>query len=57
MCQNACTRHKVLINNLFQILSKENIEYTKSLLNKYGLKDFTNKYPSDLSGGMKQRVA
>ena len=26
MCQNACTRHKVLINNLFQILSKENIE-------------------------------
>lgn len=26
------------------------------LLNKYGLKDFINKYPSSLSGGMKQRV-
>ena len=38
-------------------LTKENIEYTKSLLNKYGLRDFINKYPNDLSGGMKQRVA
>jgi len=38
-------------------LTQENIEYTKKLLNKYGLKDFMNKYPSDLSGGMKQRVA
>ena len=27
------------------------------LLEKYGLKDFINKYPSSLSGGMKQRVA
>lgn len=27
-----------------------------SLLEKYGLKDFINKYPSSLSGGMKQRV-
>ena len=27
------------------------------LLNKYGLKDFINKYPSELSGGMRQRVA
>ena len=25
MCQNACTKHKLLINNLFEILSKENI--------------------------------
>lgn len=31
MCQNACTRHKVLINNLFQILSKENIELIQKL--------------------------
>ena len=28
-----------------------------SMLNKYGLKDFIYKYPSSLSGGMKQRVA
>lgn len=27
------------------------------LLNKYGLHDFINKYPTSLSGGMKQRVA
>ena len=33
MCQNACTRHKVLINNLFQILSKENIELIQKIDN------------------------
>ena len=38
-------------------LTKENIEYVKNLLNCYGLKDFINSYPSNLSGGMKQRVA
>ena len=38
-------------------LTKENIEYTKKLLENYGLKDFMYKYPSNLSGGMKQRVA
>ena len=37
--------------------NKENIEYVISLLEKYGLKDFLNKYPSELSGGMRQRVA
>ncbi len=35
----------------------ENINYVKELLNKYGLKDFINSYPKDLSGGMRQRVA
>lgn len=38
-------------------LTKENIEYVKELLNNYGLKDFINSYPNNLSGGMKQRVA
>lgn len=33
MCQNACIRHKVLINNLFQILSKENIELIQKIEN------------------------
>ena len=33
ICQNACTRHKVLINNLFQILSKENIELIQKIEN------------------------
>lgn len=38
-------------------LTKENIEYVKELLNNYGLKDFINSYPNNLSGGMRQRVA
>lgn len=42
------------INNL---LTKENIDYVKELLNTYGLSEFMNSYPSSLSGGMKQRVA
>lgn len=33
MCQNACTRHKVLINNLFEILSKENISLIQKIEN------------------------
>ena len=37
-------------------LTKENINYVKKLLNNYGLKDFINSYPKNLSGGMKQRV-
>lgn len=32
-------------------------EYIDSLLKKYGLFDFKNKHPSELSGGMRQRVA
>ncbi len=38
-------------------LTEENIEYTKKLLETYGLKEFIGKYPNSLSGGMKQRVA
>ena len=38
-------------------LTKENINYVKQLLNNYGLKDYINSYPKNLSGGMKQRVA
>lgn len=32
-------------------------EYALGLLEKYGLKDFVNHYPTQLSGGMRQRVA
>lgn len=42
---------------LKNIDTKENIQYVKKLLVTYGLKDFINKYPTELSGGMKQRVA
>ena len=38
-------------------LNEENKNYVISLLNKYGLGDFMNSYPSNLSGGMRQRVA
>ena len=38
-------------------LTKDNKMYAIELLKKYGLYDFINKYPSELSGGMKQRVA
>lgn len=38
-------------------LTKENIKNVQSLLDTYGLKDFIKKYPSSLSGGMRQRVA
>ncbi len=37
--------------------TKENKDYVKQLLITYGLKDFVDKYPKELSGGMKQRVA
>ena len=37
--------------------TKENIDNVKNLLETYGLKDFMNNYPKDLSGGMRQRVA
>ena len=42
------------INNM---LTKDNINYVKELLNTYGLSEFIDSYPSSLSGGMKQRVA
>ena len=39
------------------IKTNENIEYVKQLLKKYNLYEFKDKYPNELSGGMKQRVA
>lgn len=38
-------------------LTKEKKQYVIDLLNTYGLKDFIYSYPSNLSGGMRQRVA
>ena len=37
--------------------SKENLIKVENLLKKYGLIEFKDKYPNNLSGGMKQRVA
>lgn len=39
------------------ILTKNNRQYVIHLLENYGLKDFMNSYPDNLSGGMRQRVA
>lgn len=33
MCQNACERHKVLINNMFEILAKENLDLLQKIEN------------------------
>ena len=37
--------------------TKENMEYADELLKKYNLWEFRDKYPNQLSGGMRQRVA
>ena len=37
--------------------TKDNIKKVKELLEKYGLKEFENNYPKDLSGGMRQRAS
>ncbi|MBR5266059.1 MAG: ABC transporter ATP-binding protein [Clostridia bacterium] len=37
--------------------TKENMQYGEELLKTYGLGEFMNKYPSQLSGGMRQRAA
>lgn len=38
-------------------LNEENKNYVLHLLETYGLKEFVNRYPDSLSGGMRQRVA
>lgn len=38
-------------------IKKEDKDYVLNLLNTYGLSEFINKYPKNLSGGMRQRVA
>ena len=40
-----------------KIKTKENVEYVLELLRMYGLYEFKDKYPDQLSGGMRQRAA
>ena len=40
-----------------QLNNSENKTYVENLLKKYNLYEFKDKYPSQLSGGMRQRVA
>ena len=39
-----------------KMLTDENILYAKKLLESFGLGEFLDKYPANLSGGMRQRV-
>ena len=52
----------IISNTMFGLEIKGNKdkkakEYVEELLKKYNLYDFRDKYPSELSGGMRQRVA
>ena len=47
----------VLENSCIGIKDKKNIDDVIKLLDKYGLSEFKNSYPNNLSGGMRQRVA
>jgi NitT/TauT family transport system ATP-binding protein len=38
-------------------LTQKNLQIVEKLIKKYGLEDFVNYYPHELSGGMRQRVA
>ena len=54
--------NNILDNTLFGLkvkgmLNGNTREYVIELLKKYDLYEFANKYPSELSGGMRQRVA
>lgn len=40
-----------------KLKTTENIQYVDNLLKKYGLYEFKDKYPTQLSGGMRQRAA
>lgn len=54
---------RTILNNVYLGLeiqkqkTPENMEYVNELLKKYGLWAFKDKHPSQLSGGMRQRVA
>ena len=61
--QDSLFEWRTVLNNcllgleLNNTLTPENKEYVINLINTYGLKDFINSYPDNLSGGMRQRVA
>ncbi len=61
--EDALFEHLKIIDNVYlglkvqHKLSDSNKEYALNLLKKYNLEKFINQKPSELSGGMKQRVA
>ena len=61
--EDAFFDHMTILDNVLlglkvlKKLDKETINNAKELLKKYDLEKFSQKYPRELSGGMKQRVA
>lgn len=58
--QDALFNWKTVLDNCLlglEINKLNNKDYVLKLLNTYGLKDFINSFPNNLSGGMRQRVA
>ena len=61
--EDALFEHLKIIDNVYlglkiqHKLTDSNKEYALDLLKKYNLEKFINQKPSELSGGMKQRVA
>ncbi len=64
MLQKDCLLEwRTIYNNIMlgleikKMKNKENIKYAEELLKKYGLYEFKDKFPNQLSGGMRQRAA
>lgn len=64
MLQKDCLLEwRTIYNNIMlgleikKIKTRENVQYAEKLLKKYGLYEFKDKFPNQLSGGMRQRVA
>ena len=61
--EDALFEHMKIIDNVYlglkvqHKLTEDNKQYVINLLKKYNLDKFMDKKPSELSGGMKQRVA
>lgn len=61
--EDALFSHMTILDNILlglkilEINTDDNIKYATDLLSKYNLEKFKDKYPHELSGGMKQRVA
>lgn len=61
--EDALFEHYNILDNVLlglrikKMLTQENKDYVMNLLKKYNLEEFKDKKPSQLSGGMKQRVS